>query len=322
MADMRELIDTVSTAFTERARRFASTATVAKVLVIVGSALATALHFAGHDHWTAVDYSGMFASLLVVVCGGLLLSVDRDPSTELEVARKAIEEARIRESELAALYDEFPEQETARNRAVELYRATVAMSEVIEYALELDKPLAHTIEKLLETGKRSLKISCGFNIDQHYTICIYEARPAPATSRQKLNLHCVAHDRSVMCEVANARVWPSGVGVGGYAHSTGDEVIVPDLTAASLGSVTSYQPKPDDGTVYRSIAAIPIRVGSNPEPWGVVVGTSNVPEHFNTEPGVQTAEGLRALATMVSLAVQAHTVRQILPVKQKEEETK
>jgi len=80
------------------------------------------------------------------------------------------------------------------------------------------------------------------------------------------------------------------------------------MNAIEIGTLYRDMSKPEDADRYKSIAAVPVLLAPNQEPWGVVVGTSDRPNHFSVgpdRPGVQTVEAVRALAGMVGLTVKA-----------------
>lgn len=83
---------------------------------------------------------------------------------------------------------------------------------------------------------------------------------------------------------------------------------MPDLDDPAVGTTFRLDDalrKPEDRERYKSIFAVPVQVGSDELPWGVVLATSNVPYHFgSTETnGVDPEEGVRALAGVIALAV-------------------
>jgi hypothetical protein len=125
----------------------------------------------------------------------------------------------------------------------------------------------------------------------------------------KALLECIAHARKIQCDLSNARAWPEGVGVAGVAFSMKNEITIPDMNAAELGTVfkLNAEARTYDYARYRSMVAVPIRVGSDDIPWGVAVVTSDKPHHFNVEPsdGVPTSEPIRAIAAMAALAVKS-----------------
>lgn len=58
---------------------------------------------------------------------------------------------------------------------------------------------------------------------------------------------------------------------------------------------------------YVSMVAVPIKVGRETKPWGVVTVTTDRPNHFNLDVGnrVTTSEPARAVAAMAGLAIKA-----------------
>ena len=310
---IERLANEIGSSFKTRAKRFSSTSVITKWVLIFFSAIATAMHFVAGDHWNSATYVGIGASVIVFISGILLLTLEKDASEELETARQAIEVARSVKASANEALEQVNAYEVYQTRANELYLAMKTMRDAIERSfLFPNKSTNEIIELVLDAASRSLKIACGFQLEQHYTICVYEARPTASQDRQKWQLHPIAHERSIKCDVSNGRVWPSGVGVGGYAFSSGLEVIVPDMIAPNIGSGFAYQRKPDDDKLYRSVAAVPIRIVAGNEPWGVVVATSDSPNHFtlDEEPGVQTVEAVRALAGMITLAIQSQLALQ------------
>lgn len=223
---------------------------------------------------------------------------------ELEHSRKAIELARATSEEVELTLRDFSIYEEAQNRAVALYRAMEAMREALEQALDLRLGLQETINAMMNAGKGRLRVACGFQLNHHYTICVYEARMSSENGLKVL--YCISQDRALECDIRHARTWPAGVGVSGYALSAERETVVPDMDS-DIRSWPNALTKPNDAELFRSIAAIPVYVGTKKMTWGVVTGTGDRPGHFdNDEEGVKSLEGLRALAGMVGLAVQAH----------------
>jgi hypothetical protein len=311
---IERLSEEIGLSFKTRAKRFATVSVIIKVILVLFSATATAMHFYVAEKWTNANYVGIGASIIVLLCGVLLLTLEKDSSQELELARRAVEEARSVKLAADTALDEISEYEIFQRRANELYLAMKSMKDAVENSLLLpERTNAEIIESILDAASRSLKIACGFQLENHYTFVVYEARCTTQAGREQWHLHPVAGDRSIKCDLKNARIWPMGVGVGGYCFSSGMEVVVPDMNAPNLGSGFAYPRKPDDDRLYRSIASVPIRVGAGNEIWGVVVATSDSPHHFSldNDPGVQTVEGVRAFAGMVALAIQSRLALQM-----------
>lgn len=303
MTDLRELADSVGEAFKDRAKRAATAAMIIKLVLITGgSALAGVAQFLAipkDQPFTVWNFIGIIA-VIIAGLGGFALAIrDKDGAEELELARQALARAQQIEEDYAWV-DTLIAQQV---RAAHLYSATSAMRGAIErLAVAKCTVSEQDLRAMLTVGEPSLLGSLGFEVGSHWTLGIYVNEP----DAQTRSLRLFATSRSTPCDVTQARRWPAGVGVAGTALAQSREVIVPDLAAPELGTLhdLSGSSRPYDDDRYRSIAAVPIMVGAEPEPWGVVVATSSQPKHFEViEQGVQAAEGVRALAGMVALAL-------------------
>ena len=321
---IERLAHKIGGSFELRSKRFARAAKWTKWVLVVCSAGATAAHFFAGEPWTAAAHVGIGLSGFIFVSGALLLFLDEDASEELEAARKTIEEARAVQDKANKILDGFSEYEAQLARSNELYLAMHKMRETIEKSITIgEEDMQHVAQSILETSGRSLTVACGFELDEHYTICIYEARTD--TSQQRTRLHCIAQVRSTACDLVSARIWDSGNSVVGICHSSGREVLIPDMLdmAVSTGFRVS-NPKPDDDKLYRSMAAVPIRGDRGALPWGVAIASSSNAGLFSTaeDGGVQPAEAVRALAGMMELALRSRTkIRVLAAAKNAFEET-
>lgn len=317
MTELSALATEISGFISARAKRFFYASNFVKVVFVIGgSVLAGVMHFYDTDKLSTSNIVGICASILVGIGGVLLIIVDRDTSLDLDAARRAIEQAAekqlVLDQEESAAFEQEREYDSALNRAIELYAAMDQMRNVVHSVLvAADVDETGAIDSLLEVSSRSLTIASGFMLNEHWTIGVYKAE-ANATS-QRTVLRCVAHLRSIPCAIAHARVWPEGVGVGGAAYASGVEIVVPDVLSEEMGNRydISTMAKLDDRVRYRSLAAIPVTAGTDPQsrPWGVVVATSDRPNHFYADhrTGIRTIEGARALAGMVAVVIRAKT---------------
>lgn len=276
------------------------------VLIVGGSVVAGVAQFAASgDTIHPWAMAGIAASILVGIGGLFVLLSEYDASEQLEAARKAVEVAREQHVEATELEYVQLQLRDQIDRGVALHTAIMGVRGVIEQSLAAgaNDPVV-ILRKSLEIVSNSLVVSFGFASEDTWTICIYKAE----LEAGQVMLRCVAHDRTIMCDMDTARRWPAGVGAAGVAYAQDDEVIVPDLLAPELGSIFSLgdRARDHDYARYRSIAAVPVDVGENCAPWGVVVVTSDRPGHF--DPGdtdrLTTSEPARALAGMAALAIQ------------------
>lgn len=299
MGTLASLEKQISARFEARSRLFFRTSLFVKIALVIGGSLVAGIAqlITQPQGW---GIAGIAAAVLAAIGGIVVAITEQDASSDLERARSAIAQAREFEDE--ALKVDFYKQDL--RRVTELYSALRTMREVLEVSVQLeDKTLQNVVEDFYKLAKRSLLIALGFELEEHWTVCIYRAEKDTATG--KTDLGCIQHERTVDCDISEARRWPEGVGVAGYAFSNNKEILVPDLNAPELGTTFQLGERARiyDEVRYRSIAAIPIRLAD--KVWGIAVATSSRPGHFsvqNDEGGVQAAEALRALASMVALA--------------------
>jgi hypothetical protein len=276
---------------------------VVKFVTVAGGAVATVAQLV-----PGYNVAGIVGAALAALGAAMIIVMESDASSDLELARKALARARQYDDEVS----QYERREANLTRATELYSAMNLMRGVIERGLSLpDFTAVKMAEQCLDLTKRELSIAFGFLREEHYTICIYMAEKDQESG--KVILRLVAQDRSVPCKIADARTWPEGIGVTGAAYATRAEIIIPDLLAPELGSAFALKGNMStaDHQRYRSIVAAPISVGEKEPPWGVVTATSGRAGRFSTvkDGGVQTAEALRALAGMTALALACAQLR-------------
>lgn len=305
------LSDSLNTAFTEKAKTvWKSTRFVKIALILAGSFLATAFAlFSNGFSWplSIPQFGGLIGGLLAFAGGIYVVITDEDPTETLDKARQALEAAKSFELQKREILELAYEYEEAIEQLVSLYTVVSVARGTIERAvLEAHRDTELVIKTCLETTKRHLHISLNFGSNEIWTICVYKAVESDTDGERELEL--IAHDRSVDCDIKNARPWKLGVGVGGVAFAKNDEVVAPDLDDPAVGTVFRLEKalkKEEDGERYKSMFAVPVQVGPDVEPWGVVIATSNVPYHFgkNDHQGVEPEEAVRALSGVVALAV-------------------
>lgn len=295
-----------------------SVASILKGVVIVGSSVIAICQFASPTLPNTIPIS---AAICVLLAGVLLLMFDRSSAEELSEAYSAIarakeaqERALRAEQELELILADYEERITRSNednddlfRATSLYQAVLYMNEAVEGALVVKQtdPIA-LIDSFFTVAGRQLVVGANFSQRSEFTVCIYRAQTSQDGSRV---LHLIADKRAIPCDPARAREWPVGVGVAGNAFITSKEVIVPDLLSADLGSAFKMDDgmiRPWDQSRYRSMIAVPIVPANDSAPWGVVVGTSDIPGHFTPgKSNLPNALAIRALAELAETAVVA-----------------
>lgn len=301
---LKSLGDDLGEIFVERAAKFKRASLFAKIgLISIGSAIAAIAQFAQFPATgpTAWQIAGIGASVIVAVGGIFVWLTEDDAPRELSTARKAVEKAR----EALVGYEELYEIVGENDRLVYLIQAIYLMRSVIEQAAGTSLSEEKMAQLVLEACDRSLPIAMGFQQADQWTLGVYQARPLEGTRRE---LVCVATKRAIGCDPGVARKWKEGTGIAGVSFSVRDEVVIPDLQAEGISSVfgsAANEVRDYDTERYRSMVAVPILVGKDEEPWGVVAATNDQVAHFSATQGngLSNSEGARTLANMVALGV-------------------
>jgi len=282
--------------------------------ILAGALLAGGAAFFGTDVsrplWplSIPQVLGLLGTVLIFI-GGIYVAFVEDNTAEiLENTRKALDQATDFERQSFEIYKELLDYEDAVTRLKSLYTcysiARGTIEQGLSASLAVDVDLASVC---LNNMKTDLKVALGFNLTDFWTVSIYKAVPSAETG--SLLLQCVAQDRSIDCDISEARTWPLGVGVGGIALAKNDEVVVPDLADDKVGTAFRLEKsrvKAQDSERYRSMFVVPISAGVDKLPWGVAMATSNQPSHFGGDgrTGVKPEEAVRALAGITALAVE------------------
>jgi hypothetical protein len=258
--------------------------------------------------WQVASVCGFAMTAL----GGMYLIMFRDDSDYLREAATALKQAEDHRDELFDTLQAHEDMALASKQLRSLYLCHSISRAMLERAIvgRMSEEVS-LIEEILLAIRTDLRIALGFEMAQTWTIVVY---------RRELNtddgyhyLKCVAHDRSIQCDIAKARQWREGIGVGGMALSRRDEIVAPDIlqpSAVSLFSLNGESFREEDHLRYRSMFAVPIQVGNDAIPWGVVLVSCNQADHFRSieddlvrESMVSYKEATRALAGIAALAV-------------------
>lgn len=288
-----------------------------KIFLILGGSLAAGLSafYGGSGLFEptdgevkAVQVIGVVGALAAFVGGYFFAVIDNDAAAqELEIARRSIDELSNSSRFRAEIGDEIDAYDLASTRLTSLYYALSLARGTVEQAVtNRDFSEIELIQTCLLAAERQLRISLGFAMQDFWTVCIYQRYEDNVTGQAKLK--CIAHDRAVPCDLSRAREWAEGVGVGGIALVKNDEVVLPDIRSPAIGTafrLDGDMMKEEDFERYRSLFAVPITVGEDEIPWGVVMATSSRAFHFGNTGnyGVDPEEAVRSLAGITALSV-------------------
>lgn len=302
--EIDELSEKVRAELTKAASRSRNLTRFIKIVfVAIGSAIVAVAQFVEADPaaFTIWQVVGIAFSLIVAAGAIFLAFLEEDSTDRLLLAQRAVDRARAIERFL----DDFEEYEYMLEQVVAALSSSMFMRTQLELAaVDSRNSVDDLIEIVVRSCERNLPVAFGFSQKDIWTISVYRA---DADQSGAVELRCVSHNRAIKSDVENVRVWSEGVGVAGICFANGREIVVPDLMSKELGSTfkNGQQEKVYDAERYRSIVAVPVEVEGLERPWGVIVVTTDQPEHFDPadNDGFQNAEPARVLSGMVALAV-------------------
>lgn len=214
------------------------------------------------------------------------------------VAEEAIQKGRVIESQRKVA-------EALDLRRLALIDANKVMREVLEQALLISEANhVGTVDAMLETALPHILVSVGFDQEEAWVISVFQVQGDEL-------VRIVAKRAHRADESKDARRWKKNEGAVGAAWARADAVIVADgqddVIADEL-KVPAQLQKPDDNERYRSMAAVPVRLGDPAEIWGVIALSSDQPGRFQRLPNdrqEQAVDTVRLIARMTALSAAA-----------------
>jgi hypothetical protein len=160
------------------------------------------------------------------------------------------------------------------------------------------------LSDLLDIGLPEMQAAMEFSTAEIWTVSIYRAEGAKAMLRR------LATRRSNrMEERAVSREWKSGEGHIGVTFARRYEMVIGDVTDPAIRAMLhtpASKDYPEDRDRYRSVAAVPVILADDAEPWGVVIATSSRTGCFDPAPqstGWERAETMRLFASIIALTI-------------------
>lgn len=230
--------------------------------------------------------------------GLLLLFVEWDTPELLDKARSYVKQIRV-----------YLDERDALLRLDDKRRALLEMqTDIYEGCESMDKaqPIENVVRTILQLGSVNLPAAIGFDNRERWAFSVFRrVGEGEAEVMQRIAVHWADRDG----EQREGRSWKKQQGFTGWAWHDNAEVIVQDVNAVEEGGKFHAAPgmaHQDDNQRYVSAAAIPIKVGTNDELWGVVTATSNVAGRFKRNPHdvrSQNVETVRVLARLIATQV-------------------
>jgi hypothetical protein len=248
----------------------------------------------------------VWLGVLLVFVGGTILLLLQDEAPELLARAAAMEaEAEKHLDERDSLFQRLDEFATLDRKRLALIDTNRLMRETLEQALlEPAADMPATSQLMLDAALHLITNSIGFGPDEEWAISIFQVQ-----GDQLVRIAAGRADR--LAEKRDARSWERNQGFVGSAWAGARDIIIADGQDPSVNDeypVPEALIRPYDGKRYRSMAAIPVRVGDPEVIWGVVAASTNCPSRFRRDPGnkqVQAVDTVRAIARMNALMAAA-----------------
>jgi hypothetical protein len=231
--------------------------------------------------------------------------------TEAEaIAEDAIAQGRALEAERDVARSEG---ETLDRRRIAYRQASNLMREAAEQSMLADvATLTSAADFMLKSAVVPIGAAIGFEMEERWAISIFQVQGEGDTAILR-RIAGLRADR--LAEQAQAREWRLNEGLVGVAWHTGRDGIIEDYRDPQVAidyPVPDGQRRGYDPDRYRSMAAIPIRVGPDQTIWGVIAASSDCTGRFRRDPGnnrVQAVDTVRLIGRSTALLATAFRLR-------------
>jgi len=245
---------------------------------------------------------------LLGFAGGIVAMVLQDEAPELlKSATDLGRDAQAFLDERDQLLAELAENDILDARRLALLDANRLMRETLEQALATsNSSQAETIEDMLDAALHEITHSIGFEPTEAWAISIF------VVEGDQL-VRMTARRANRLGEKQDGRSWAANEGFVGTAWSHKRDVIIDDGTKTDILEAYPILPgngRDYDAERYRSIAAIPVRIGHPATIWGVVAVSTDRAGRFRRDPEnyqVQAVDTVRLIARMIALMAAAFT---------------
>lgn len=307
----RDALMTKGLAWVGTARRFQRWINIVGVIgggtlaVIGGGMEGPMVPVTGEGVLTVKGATIVLGGMLVAVASLILLHLQDEGPALLASASELEREAQKFLDERDALKRDVQDCLERDERRLALIDANRTMREALEqFLLDADAKVPETVEGMLDAAGRFINRSIGFEQGEAWVISVFQV--------QGDQLVRVASRRANrLDEKPDGRSWKQNEGFVGVAWAQKRDVIIHDGT---LQDIVADYPVPHekardyDAVRYRSLAAIPVRLGDPAEIWGVIAASTDRADRFRRDPDnrqVQSVDTVRLIARMTALMAAA-----------------
>jgi hypothetical protein len=251
----------------------------------------------------------VFTGAAVAAIGGLFVALFDFRKLELSsflteaesIAESAIDAGRSAQTKLDKLTQDG---RLLERRRLALIDANVFMREALEQTLLVPAATQDkAIDAMLEAALLHILVAVDFAIDESWAISVFQVQGDEL-------VRIVAKRARRADEQKDSRKWKQNEGLVGTAWALRNDVIVsggPEDLAPYLLRTPDNLRREYDADRYRSMAAVPVRLGHPAEIWGVIAVSSDRAGRFrpisNGDRQEQAVDTVRLIARMTALAV-------------------
>lgn len=251
----------------------------------------------------------VFGGFIGLVGGVAAMFLQDEAPALLKSASELERDAQKFLDEREALKAEQQDKASLDLRRLALIDAQSVMRETLELTLlEAEATEAQAVETMLDAAKLHLCKSIGLQAGEAWAISVFRIRANGNGSR----LSRIAALRAETLDPRQqARDWGPNEGFVGAAWASNRDTIIEDSNDPRVAEdypVPSALRRAYDVNRYRSMAAIPIRVGPDQKIWGVVAGSSDHVGRFHRDKenrNKQAVDTIRLIARMTALMAAA-----------------
>lgn len=242
-----------------------------------------------------------------VISGLILLLADRERPNLLGEVREHL--AKVRE------YVDHHDDMIARERwRLDCDSASKVMMELVEQlVLNPSGRIDDDIQTFLDFSLPELHLALSMVHGEDYTFSVFQRADGPGYMARIAENWLNDADADL-----DRRPWGKGQGFTGQAWLKNETIAVADASAPGMKQIYALKPEdfPDelkkfqvrpDEERYRSFLCVPIKVGTETEPWGILTVTSDVIGRFDTiearTQGSDNVQIVRLTAALIALLV-------------------
>tara|TARA_R100000935_G_C2839819_1_gene170320 strand:- start:1686 stop:2738 length:1053 start_codon:yes stop_codon:yes gene_type:complete len=259
---------------------------------------------------------GIWGAGIAVVCALIQKFLEKDHTSLLEQAKVSLDRSQAFLYQRKEIKRQIEDMQSLDTQRLQMQSTFGYMLEHTEQILAASgrTEIKEAIESLFDLCQAELLASMGMTYADKMTISVYKVIEGDAPEDPTLEILVNKKPNRAEEQDYVSRSWRKGEGYSGQAWMLANEVVVPDtislpssLHTTNLGAQAKGDPEAELRR-YRSVASVPVFLGTSDKVWGVVSVTTNQPNKFSThsvddDVAAQNVETVRILSKMIAVLV-------------------